>query len=225
VFRLDRHFYLAHKQTEAALILACGEVDVTSSSPRQHFADEPEFEQRRPREPAQSNRAVQQSHRDEWDNGSGTNACFDAICLILRNIDNTNNGLYAWFGAIYEIIGASDASDADFKSEDITKEAEEESVEDVEVAWTTVKNNLVDDTTSNASLACPDKVMVRVLPWKREFSNLRRINDVEPRVTDTSDNPKVTSAIIGLPKHTDSYKVRRFEGRQCTPRWWSGSTV
>lgn len=53
--------------------------------------------------------------------------------------------------------------------------------------------------------------MARLLPWKREFTNLMRINDVEPRVTDTSVNPTASNAIVGLSKHTDSYKAERFE--------------
>jgi hypothetical protein len=112
----------------------------------------------------------------------------------------------------------SDSSDVDSNSSRYTApdfkyevNAKEESVGNAKVAWTAGQNKLVDDAARRASLACPDKVVVRVLPWKREFSNLTRINDAEPRVTDTSANTTVTSAIIGLSKHTDSYKVRKFE--------------
>lgn len=35
------------------------------------------------------------------------------------------------------------------------------------------QNKLVDDATHRAKLACPDKVVVRVLPWKVEMINLR----------------------------------------------------
>ncbi|KAF5989844.1 hypothetical protein FBULB1_526 [Fusarium bulbicola] len=48
------------------------------------------------------------------------------------------------------------------------------------VAWTAGQNKLVDDAARRATEACPDKVVVRVLPWKREFANLQRVTDAKP---------------------------------------------
>jgi hypothetical protein len=98
-----------------------------------------------------------------------------------------------------------------FQFEEKTEEAQGDSVGNAKVAWTAGQNKLVDDVVRRASSACPGKVVVRVLPWKREFSNLTRINDAEPHVTDTSENPTVNGAIVGLCQHTDSYKLKRFE--------------
>lgn len=154
--------------------------------------------------------------RSESDNqifvtgGPGSGKTTTAMSLVPPVISDSTNI------AVAVKQDKTDANDVDLKYEDNAEDAEEEPVGKAKVAWTTGKNNLADYAPHRASLACPDKVMARLLPWKREFTNLMRINDVEPRVTDTSVNPKASNAIVGLSKHTDSYKAKRFEDTHLT---------
>ncbi|KAH6968675.1 P-loop containing nucleoside triphosphate hydrolase protein [Fusarium avenaceum] len=148
--------------------------------------------------------------------GPGSGKTTTAMSLVQAVISGSTNVAVAVNQEKQDADDDSDADDVDFKDEGNTEEAEEESAGNAKVAWTAGKNKLADDAARRASLACPDKVVVRVLPWKREFSNLTRINDVEPRVTNTSANPTVTGAIIGLSKHTESYKAREFEDTHAT---------
>ncbi|KAF5659279.1 hypothetical protein FCIRC_12561 [Fusarium circinatum] len=77
------------------------------------------------------------------------------------------------------------------------------------VAWTAGQNKLVDDAARRATEACPDKVVIRVLPWKREFANLQRVTDAKPAVTET--HSLASNVDLAMADHLDAFRARQFE--------------
>ncbi|KAF5530545.1 hypothetical protein FMEXI_13483 [Fusarium mexicanum] len=79
------------------------------------------------------------------------------------------------------------------------------------VAWTAGQNKLVDDAARRATEACPDKVVVRVLPWKREFANLQRVTDAKPAVTETETHSLASNVDLAMADHLDAFRARQSE--------------
>ncbi|KAF5575693.1 hypothetical protein FPCIR_13024 [Fusarium pseudocircinatum] len=69
----------------------------------------------------------------------------------------------------------------------------------------------VDNAARRASKACPDKVVARVLPWKREFANLQRVTDAEPAVTQTEGHSLASNVDMSMDHHLDAFRARQFE--------------
>ncbi|KAF5250314.1 hypothetical protein FANTH_4514 [Fusarium anthophilum] len=80
------------------------------------------------------------------------------------------------------------------------------------VAWTAGQNKLVDNAARRATEACPDKVVVRVLPWKREFANLQRVTDAKPAV-ETETHSLASNVDLAMADHLDAFRARQFENR------------
>ncbi|KAF5531049.1 hypothetical protein FPHYL_13981, partial [Fusarium phyllophilum] len=85
------------------------------------------------------------------------------------------------------------------------------------VAWTAGQNKLVDDAARQASEACPDKVIARVLPWKREFANLQRVTDAEPAVTQIEGHSLASNVDLAMAHHLDAFRARQFENSHPVP--------
>ncbi|KAJ4237281.1 hypothetical protein NW759_000401 [Fusarium solani] len=78
------------------------------------------------------------------------------------------------------------------------------------VAWTAPQNRLVDDATRRLQLACPDKKVVRVLPWPVEMKNLRRVEDTVPQRTDVSIVPDASPASHQMAGHVDAIRMSAY---------------
>ncbi|KAI8720960.1 CCHC-type domain-containing protein [Fusarium sp. LHS14.1] len=86
-------------------------------------------------------------------------------------------------------------------------------VQTARVAWAALQNKLADDATRRAKFACPDKVVVRVLPWKVELINLRRVEDTTPKMTDLTTVPRVSPASRAMVMHTNSVRMNSFRNK------------
>ncbi|KAF5703995.1 hypothetical protein FMUND_12754 [Fusarium mundagurra] len=65
----------------------------------------------------------------------------------------------------------------------------------------------VDNAARRASKACPDKLVARVLPWKREFANLQRVTDAEPAVTQTDGHSLASNVDMAMAHHLDASEL------------------
>ncbi|KAL2694140.1 hypothetical protein Neosp_000712 [[Neocosmospora] mangrovei] len=86
-------------------------------------------------------------------------------------------------------------------------------VQTARVAWAALQNKLVDDATRRAQLTCPNKVVVRVLPWKVELINLRRVEDTTPKMTDLTTVPRASPASRAMVMHTNSVRMNSFRNK------------
>ncbi|KAF4458022.1 hypothetical protein F53441_176 [Fusarium austroafricanum] len=78
------------------------------------------------------------------------------------------------------------------------------------VAWLAGQNQLCEDAVKRLVKRCPDKVVVRSLPFKRELKNLRRVLDARPVPTDTFAHQLVDNVNRAMAKHYDAFKLQNF---------------
>ncbi|KAF4460376.1 MFS monocarboxylate transporter [Fusarium albosuccineum] len=84
------------------------------------------------------------------------------------------------------------------------------------VAWAAPSNKLVDDATRRAHRECPDKIVVRVLPWKVEMRNFTSAEPAQMHLIDTTEAPRAGSASRLLAELTNGYTMTCFEERSPT---------